>query len=194
MIQVPEKAQEVKVHTPEQFASGGRSVTGKLVTKPISRQQVKVRPRMATAIAGAAIGVVLLTWLTGGLLQYYPVRGLGLLVLSPVLVFTAYTFLRDDELEPYRGRQLYIRSAACATTYVILWAIFAYVKDVVRPEDLWQWFFMAPPFLVLGSLVAWVSLDLEPGSGFFHYTFYLLVTILLQRVGGLGWVWDVVKQ
>ena len=105
---MPEKAQEVKVHAPEEFSSGGRSVTGKLVTKPIARQQVKVRPRMAAAVGGAALGVLLVTWLAGSLLQFYPLRGLGLLLLSPILVFTAYTFLRDDELEPYRGRELYI--------------------------------------------------------------------------------------
>ena len=193
-IRIPAKTEEVKIHTPEEFASGGRSTTGKLVTKPIARAQVKIEPVMAAAVGAAIVCVLLLTWFGGGLLQIYPLRGFALLIVSPVLVLAAYTFLRDEELEPYRSRELYIRAAACGATYVLLWAIFAYVRAVIRPEDLWQWFFMAPPFLVLGSLTAWVSLDLEPGNGFFHYTFYLLVTMLLGWIGGLGWIWDVPKM
>ena len=49
-------------------------------------------------------------------------RAIGLLLVSPVLVVAAYTFLRDDELEPYRGLPLLIRSAACAAAYAVLWA------------------------------------------------------------------------
>ena len=43
-IRVPEKSEEVKVHVPEQFAGGGRSKTGKLITKPIVRTNAKFNP------------------------------------------------------------------------------------------------------------------------------------------------------
>ena len=43
---------------------------------------------------------------------------------------------------------------------------------------------------ILGALAALAALDLDFGSGFFHYGFYLLVTILLRRVGGMGWIWE----
>ncbi len=74
--------------------------------------------------------VVALAWADRwlGVLQVLPVRASGLLVISPVLVLAAYTFLRDDELEPYRGRELYIRITTCAAVYLILWAGLAYVK------------------------------------------------------------------
>ncbi len=59
--------------------------------------------------------------------------GIGLLLVSPPLAVAAYTFLRDDELEAYRGMQLYIRAAVCGLVYIILWAVFAYVKATVVP-------------------------------------------------------------
>jgi hypothetical protein len=195
VIRIPDKAQEVKVHAPEEFGGGGRGVSGQLALKPIARTPLKVRPVMAAAVAGSVLAVLIVTWLAGGLLQQsLMARAIGLLAISPALAVAAYTFLRDDELEPYRGLPLYYRAAACATGYAVLWGLFWYVKTTMAPTtteplELWQWLFLAPPFLGLGTLAAWVAFDLEIGNAFFHYAFYLLVTIFLGWVAGLGWVW-----
>ena len=188
-IKVPSEAEEVKVHAPTEFAEGGRSTTGKLITKPITREQTRLPPVMAVAIGGAALTVVLLTWLTGSLIQTnLAVRILGLLLISPPLVVAAYSFLRNDELEPYQGTALYVRSAICALSYVVLWGIYSKLGGTILTGDLWQWFFVVPPFLVAGALVALACLDLDFGSGFFHYAFYVLVTVLLGWVAGIRWV------
>jgi hypothetical protein len=192
-IKVPEKAQEVKVHGGEDFATGGRNAAGKLVLKPIVREQTKFRPAMAGAIGGVCLAVIVLAWLGGriGLFGNIVGAGIGLLLVSPLLVMAAYTFLYDDELEPYRGMALYARVAACAATYMLLWAAFAYLRGVVRPQEMeaWMWVVIAPPFFVVGTLAGWFSFDLEPTNGFFHYTFYLLVTMILGWLAGMGWPW-----
>ena len=54
----------------------------------------------------------------------YVMAAIALLVISPLLVVTPYTFLRDDELEPFRGNALYIRASTCALAYAILWGAF----------------------------------------------------------------------
>ncbi|MGA2621802.1 MAG: hypothetical protein ABSF26_29730 [Thermoguttaceae bacterium] len=192
-IRVPAKAEEVKVHGGEDFATGGRSVEGKLVLKPIGRTQVQIRPLVAGAFAAAAAVVVGLAWADRwvGLLQSLPLRALGLLVISPVLVLAAYTFLRDDELEPYRGRELYLRIAACAAVYLILWAGLGYVRPYLSPDEIWQWVIVVAPLEGIGTMAACLALDLEPGNGCCHYTFYLLTTVLLGWIGGLGWVWAI---
>jgi hypothetical protein len=197
-IRIPDKASEVKVHTPEEFGGGGRGTTGKLALKPIARDETKFRPLAVIAIVAAVILVPIATFVLGkmGLSRSDPqaLFGTGLALLSPFLVVAAYTFLRDDELEPYRGLELWIRAGICAAVYLILWAVFIYAKTYFPPEELWQWFVLAPPFLALGGATAWQAFDLEPGNGFFHYTFYLLVTTVLGWIGGLGWVWQVVKS
>jgi hypothetical protein len=193
-ITVPTKAQEVQVHAPAQFAGGGRSVSGELVTKPIARKMTKLEPVRAAVVAGAALLVLVVAW-AGGKAEWFGlpvVCGIGLLLISPPLVVAAYAFLRNDELEPFLQKELYVRAGICSLAYVVLWGVFAYVSNMgLLTGELWSWFFVAPPFLLIGALAAYGSLDLEFGSGFFHYCFYLLVTVLLRAVAGLGWVWDV---
>ena len=192
IIHVPKKSEEVKIHGGQQFDRGGRDAAGQLVLKPIARKQVRFEPVMTAAVAGTTVCLLAVTWAAGGLIQrFWAVRAIGLLLASPLLVIAAYSFLRDDELEPYRGLPLVIRSAACAAAYAVLWALLAYVVDVVQPGmEIYLWILIAIPPMVLGSLAAWLSLDLEPTNGFFHYGFYLLVTMVLGWVAGLGWVWE----
>jgi hypothetical protein len=197
-ITVPEKAAEVKIHGAQEFADGGRSTKGQLLTKPIARKKFQLNPVLAAAVGGATLGLIVVAWLAGGVISdYWVVRALGLLLVSPALALAAYSFLYDDELEPYRGIPLYIRTAACSAVYVLLWAVFVYVRGAVQttgpagpePIELWMWTLIAPPFLALGGAAAWLSFDLEPGNGFFHYAFYLLATSLLGWLAGLGWPW-----
>jgi hypothetical protein len=56
--------------------------------------------------------------------------------------------------------------------------------------EFWSWLFVAPPFLIMGGLTALACFDLDFGNGIFHYAFYVLVTILLCWVAGMGWVWQ----
>jgi hypothetical protein len=191
-IKIPEKGPEVTIHAPETFASGGRGRGGELVTKPIARKQVKLQPVTAAAVVAGVVAAALVAYFARGLFQEMLIaRIVGLALISPPLVLAAYWFLRDDELEPYSGKSLYIRAGACALVYMVLWAVFAYVADRgILTGELWTWFFVAPPFLFAGALVAYASLDLDFGNGFFHYAFYLLATVLFGWIAGLGWVWE----
>ena len=44
---------------------------------------------------------------------------------------------------------------------------------------------------LVGGLFALASLDLDFGDCLFHYSFYLVATMLLRWVAGMEWVWDV---
>lgn len=197
VIRVPTKAEEVQVHAPEEFGTGGRGATGQLALKPIARSKFVLKPVVVGAIVGAIVLVIVLTlvgrWLElfqGATFGAYAIRAIGLLIVSPALAIAAYTFLRDDELEPYRGIELYVRAAICAVIYMSLWGGFVYAKGLFPPVELWQWFIIAPPFFIVGAVAGWLSFDIEASNGFFHYAFYVLVTVLLGALGGLGWVWQ----
>jgi hypothetical protein len=198
-LQVPTKEQEVQVHAPEAFAGGGKSTDGKLVTKPIDRVNAKVRPLMATLIA-AAVVLVLVAALLGRHLGLFecgkvfdiPIAAiLGLLAISPPLTIAAYEMLRDDELEPYRGTALFLRSSGCGLAYAALWGVFALLasRGLVTGEW-WNWAAILVPFVLIGGLAATGAFDLEFGDGVFHYSSYLLATALLRWVAGMKWLWD----
>jgi hypothetical protein len=199
-LQVPTKETEVKVHAPEAFAGGGKTTSGKLVTKPIARVNAKLHPVTTTLVIAAALLVLVATWFGGrlGLFDGWKVFDIpiaaivGLLAVSPPLTIAAYEMLRDDEFEPYRGTALYLRSCGCGLAYAALWGVFALLasRGLVTGEW-WNWALVLVPFVGIGGLAATGAFDLEYGDGVFHYSFYLLATSLLRWVAGMKWVWDV---
>ncbi len=183
-IRVPTKEEEIKVHAAV-VTAGEKSVRPLLRAKPKT-----LEPVIIVAICGISLGVVLVTWVAGPILKNnLLLLTVGLLAISPPLVVAAYSFLRDDELEAYQGKLLWLRSGICGAAYVILWGVYTYVAGIVLHGELWEWMFVVPPLLAVGATVPLVCLDLDYGAGFFHYAFYLVVTVLLRWIAGMGWIW-----
>jgi hypothetical protein len=191
VIQIPKLSEtEVKFHDVASFGKGGRNAEGKLVLKPISRTEAKVTPLAVAGIVAGALLVLALAWIGGVYLRNNMIlRAVALLAVAPPLIIAAYWFLRDDEREPYRGRGLVLRAGICALVYVGLWGVYGYVAPRVLTGDIWNWFFVAPPFLITGAIVALATLDLDFGSAFFHYGFFVLVSMLLRWAAGMDWLW-----
>jgi hypothetical protein len=194
LILVPElPKEEVKIHVPELFASGGKDSKGRAVSKPIMRQDARLTPVAIAGLAAAAVVVLAIAFMLRGVADKSPLIAAGLLVLSPPLAVAGYTFLRDDELmEPYHGRALLVRAALCGLVYAALWGAYAPLPmyGIVSGEP-WQWVFVAPAFISVGAAAAWACLDLDFGSAAMHYCFYLVVTLLLRAVMGLPGLWAV---
>ena len=124
-LHVPEKSEEVQVHAPEEFAGGGRTKTGKLAIEPVAFTPAKLQPVTAVLVVAAVLIVLAIAWLAGRCIPKSLIATtIGLLVVSPPLVVAAYTVLHNDDLEPYRGKELYVRSTLCALAYAALWGVF----------------------------------------------------------------------
>jgi hypothetical protein len=194
-ITVPQKQAEVKVHAPDEFSSGGKTVSGKLALKPIAREETKFTPlRIAGIVGGVAAAIayaVAIRMLAAepGSTKQFVMCGAGLLLVAPFLAIAAYAVLRDTELEPFRSRELYLRAAICGAIYALLWGVFAYIRGVVFKEtqiELYMWPFIVLPFFAIGGMAGKFSFDLETVNGFFHYAFYVAVTIVLGLIAGVG--------
>ena len=82
-----------------------------------------------------------------------------------------------------------IRTGVCGLIYAALWGVHAIVYPMFFGEHIpetWQIMFLAPPYALAGASVAYLCYDLDFGNGFFHYSLYLLVTVLLRVVMGLN--------
>lgn len=193
-IRVPTKAEEVKIVAPGEGPDDG-SPAAHIVIKPLERLDARWSPKLAVGIGVAALAAVIVAWLGGrqGLFEdSFLARAVGLLLVSPPLVVAGYTFLRESEdLDPFRGKDLWLRAGICSLVYAILWWVYGYVASQVLTGELWTWFFVAPPFFLVGGLAALSCFDFDYTTGFFHYCFYVLATVLLQAVAGLGWAWQV---
>jgi hypothetical protein len=196
VIKVPKKEEQVVVHAPEQFASAGKGMGGKMVAKPIRRLDAKWSPLALSLVATGSLLVVAAAWAGGRshLFQNWIVPSFGLILLSPLLTIGGYKFLvSSEDLEQYQGNQLYLRAGICALAYVVLWGIFFRVAAPVlagHGEEIWLWAFIGPPFLIVGAITALSSFDFDFGSGALHYCFYVFVILLLRWVAALPSVWN----
>jgi hypothetical protein len=189
VITIPEKKPEVVIHAPD--TAGPKGVSGQPVLKPIRRVETKISNVQIGIIAGIAVGALvgaaLLRAIFGANLPWYVV-GFGAILMAPPLVFGGYTFLRDQELEPYRGRSIIIRTAILSFVYALLWGLYGFMpawigldKGEILPIHLT---FIVPVMIGIGAFAAFASLDLDFGSGAMHYGLYLLVTVLLCFIAG----------
>ncbi len=189
VIQVPEKGEEVVIHAPEGF--GPKDATGRAVLKPIARKETKVSPLLTAVILVTIVAVLAVAWMFRSPEGDVPIwlLTLGAIALAPPLAWAGYTFLRDDELEPYSGKELSLRVVACSAVYAALWGLVALVTGYVLGGDkveVIHMVFIAPVMIGIGSFGAYISLDLEFGTAAVHCSLYLLVTVTLRLILGLS--------
>src|SRR5262245_19753496 len=193
VIKIPELGDEVKIHEPEFGGPGAKDSKGRSVLKPIARVETKVQPVVAAGVIGAIVFAFVVAFLLRGnkdLKESPVVLGAGAALLAPLLALGGYTFLRNQELEPYRGTSLAVRVAICSLVYAAswgaIWAIKHFLIGDSSPPEIWQYLILLAPPLAIGSLAAFASFDLDFGSGFFHYSLYLATGILLRLAMGLS--------
>lgn len=109
----------------------------------------------------------------------------GALGLAIPLVLAAYSFLRDDEMEGYRGKELLIRAAICGVVYALLWGGFWLMGEFGVEHTPVFWVFAGPVVFAIGGAAAYFALDLDFTSAVMHYAFYLVITVLLRVIMGL---------
>jgi len=193
VIQIPKKGDEVVIHGSEEFESTGRDAKGQLIGKPIMREQTDFSPTVIAALVGGIVVLLVVTWMLGrsGTFESGLMCFVGLLVVSPPLTIGGYQFLyNSEELQPYRGKTLWIRSGICSLVYILLWGIFGYLADQFLTGEIWEWLILTAPILAAGGFVGLICFDFDYPTGFFHYSFYVIVTILLRALAGLGWIWS----
>ena len=192
VIEIPKAEDEVAIHAPE--TSGPKSQSGQPVLKPITREETKISTLTIIITVIATIGVLAVAWMFRigeGEEGSAPtiILMLGAIALAFPLSWGGYAFLRNEELEPYRGKSLWLRLLICSAVYSVLWGIYAYIfKGYVfggESLELPQLAIAIPPIIVFGALTAFATLDLEFTLAIVHYGFYLAVTVLLRLIMGL---------
>ena len=167
---------------------GARGRTGELVLEPIAREQVKLPLWVGIAIGVFAVVVLIVAWSFRGAEESTErfMAQLGAVVLAPPLVIAGYTFLRNEELEPYRGLWLWVRTGICSAVYILGWVVYGYFVPAEWTDELWKWAFLGPMFGAAGATAAFACFDLDFASGFFHFAFYAGVTLVLGLIMGLN--------
>ncbi|MGB7344422.1 MAG: hypothetical protein WBD20_09430 [Pirellulaceae bacterium] len=192
-ITVPDKSEEIVIHAPDDGAPKDRS--GQSVLKPIMRKETEVTRKGLFIAIGAVLAVfavALAFRLTSGD-EGTPVWAqiLGLLVLAPPLVASGYSFLYDQECQPFVGPELRNRVLICSVLFALIWIVYAFVPAYVLELDHANEMGFGTAgitlciMLGLGGLASAGSLELEFGNGLIHAGLYFIAIILLAVVSGV---------
>ncbi len=190
-ITVPTKEEEVVIHAPDDGAPKDR--TGQSILKPILREETAFTRRglilTITAVLGVFIVAMILRIMFGGIPLWAQI--LGLIALAPPLVRTGYSFVYDQELEPYQGEDLRNRVLLCSGLFASLWILYAFIPtylfDLDRASEMGYMTFgiMFCIMLGIGTFISISTFDIETVGGLAHAGLYLLAVVLLAVVGGV---------
>ena len=193
-MDIPALEDKVVIH---ETVKGATDSKGKKISDPIKREETKISTTSIVISVAACLLIPMIAWVLGKTLGYEDqdgvfrqpmwLLGLGAVLLAGPVVWAGYTFLRNQELEPYRGMALVKRVAICATVYAALWGLHLYMsKMLYGPEISTPEALIALPILFIpGALASLATLDLDGTSAAIHYGFYMLVTVGLRLLMGL---------
>ncbi len=192
-ITIPKKEDEIVIHAPDHSEAGAIGAGGRHALKTYRWKDTKFQPLVFTGVIGAVLVALLVALIVRS--QGPPdmwLKAFAAIVLGPPLAWAGYTFLRDAELEAYQGTPVILRSVACGLVYAVLWGVFAFLgyrffgpDAMTKGLEIWQMVVLLVPVFAGGTLAAFASFDLEPGSAFFHCAMYFAVTVILRLVAAL---------
>jgi len=110
-------------------------------------------------------------------------------LIAPALVYAAYTFLRNQELDAFIGKELWTRVAICSAIYALSWlampiAYYAFNNSY----EVGSYVFAGIVMLGIGGVAGMFCLDMDYLMGSVHYGLYLGICLLGRWISGLGWL------
>ncbi|TWT79087.1 hypothetical protein CA13_04840 [Planctomycetes bacterium CA13] len=194
-ITVPDKNEEVVIHEQPDDAPKDRS--GQSVLKPIARVETNVTRKglIFTIVSVLVVFAVALGFrLAGGDSDAGPplwAKIIGLVALAPPLVWAGYSFVYDQELEPYRGDELRNRVILSSLLLALVWIVYAFVPSYVLELDhaaemsytVFGIIFCV--MLGIGAFIAVATFELEVIGGLTLAGLYFLTVVLLALVSGV---------
>jgi len=189
IIDIPKE--QVKIHAPEEFVSGGKTVKGRKILQPLTRLNTDFTLRDILLAAGGLIAVFLIATVLGRLeLGSNLLGGIGLFLIAFPLVFFGQRLLKDaDDLHPLEMPEILRKSAICGVAYTFLWVCFEFLANYMQADGVFIVVYLIP-FVLFSLFVAHVVFDFDFARGLFHYLVFFIPVILLRGLLGLKWIWE----
>ena len=192
---------KLRIAEPDEFESGGKTIKGRAVLKPIDRKVAVIGGREWGLTALCVVGVFGLALLVGRFhadIGQWGVRAIALLGTGCVAfgtVIFGYILLRSgDELEYYEGPDLYQRAGFCAGAYTLLWVLFEWcVTYYLNAQGSFVLWIYIVPFIVLGIVAAMALFDLDMSMATAHYFIFFFAILFLRWAIAYGWLWQAVS-
>lgn len=189
-IKIPEKSEEVVIHAPK--VDTPTDSKGKSVIAPIRRQETKLS---MSVIVGASLGAIITLGLALAFgISKTPPPGamlcLGAFALAIPLVVAGYWFLQSDELEGFKGKEMWVRTGIVATVFSLSWLIYVFMPPLIGSHDRVseitpvEMVIMIAAMIAVGTAASVLALELEIAQGLMHFMLYFVITFILAWLSG----------
>jgi hypothetical protein len=188
-IRVPDKSEEVVIAGPKPTAVDSK---GRSVLNPIKRKDTILSPIQLTIIIASIVGFLVVAFLLRTMIpetKDFPMwlMGLSALFIAPPLVYVAYAFLRDQDLDPFRGSELWGRVLICAAVYAITWIAMPIAYYAFNNHyEVGSYVIAGIAMLVTGGVTGMFCFDLDYFMGSVHYGLYMGICLLGRWLAGVG--------
>jgi hypothetical protein len=198
IINIPKD--KLVIAEPDEFQSGGKTIKGRAILKPIDRKVAVIGGREWGLMALCVVGVFGLALLVGRFsadIGTWGVRAIALLGAGGTAfgtVIFGYILLRSgNELEYYEGPDLYQRAGACAGAYTVLWVLFEWIVYYLNAQGNFVLWIYIVPFIVFSVIAAMALFDLDISMATAHYFIFFFAIIFLRWAIHYGWLWSAVS-
>ena len=107
-------------------------------------------------------------------------------LIAPPIVFGAYTFLRDQDLGSFVGKELWVRVLVCSVIYAALWLLMPIAKYAFDGYEMGSWGSAIGGMIAIGAATSMLTLDLDYFMGIVHFGMYLGICLLGRLIVGIG--------
>lgn len=188
VIKIPALEEEVVIHAPE---TGPKDTAGRPILKPIERQETNLSSvqltLIATSIIGFFVGALVLRIMVPDKSSFpLPILWLAAFLIAPPIVFGAYTFLRDQDLGSFVGKELWVRVLVCSAIYAALWFLMPIAKYAFDGYEMGSWGSAIGGMIAIGAAASMLTLDLDYFMGIVHFGMYLGICLLGRLIVGIG--------
>ena len=189
-IRVPKPSDEIRIEAPK--SKGPTDTKGRAIVDPILRKETVLSSVQIVLLVAGLVGFLALAFAMrfAGIEEdastWWVLLGLGALLLAVPLIFVTYHIIRDNDLEPFSGFELWKRIAICSVVFAITWIALpaaAYAFD----GQYWigSWALASLAMFGAGAVASMGSFEFDWLLGVVHYGLYFAIAIIGRWLAGL---------
>jgi len=189
-IRVPMPTEEVKIAAPK--TKGPTDTEGRAVVDPILRKDTVLSTVQIVLLIAGLVGFLAVAFgmrfagLEDDSSLWWSLLGIGALVLAMPLIFVTYHTIRDNDLEPFSGFELWKRIAICSAVFAITWIALPAAEFAFNGEyHIGSWGVASVIMFAAGAVASMGSFEFDWLFGVVHYGLYFAVGIVGRFLAGL---------
>ena len=124
-IRVPMPTEEIRIEAPK--TKGPTDTEGRAIVDPIMRNETVLSSVQIVLLIAGVIGFLAVAFgmrfagLKDDAPTWWALLGIGAFLLAVPLSFVTYHIIRDNDLQPFSGFDLWRRVAICSVVFAVTW-------------------------------------------------------------------------